>query len=138
VANALRVFQDSLSYLRKNPKNLVLPAFFALLSWVFSILISYLVFIGLGQHVDFIIILVVYSIIVNIQSIPVGIPAEVGVVEIVMASLYGLLGVEASIATAATILIRLLMVWLRIAVGLIAIQWINLKELAKNLKQDLF
>jgi uncharacterized protein (TIRG00374 family) len=138
VTKALSAFQDSISYLRKNPKNLVLPTFFALASWIFSILISYLVFIGLGQHVDFILILVVYSISVNIQSIPVGIPAEVGVVEIVMASLYGLLGIEAGIATAATILIRLLTVWLRIAIGFIAIQWIDLKELAKNLKQDLF
>ena len=138
VTKALIAFQDSIRYLRKNPKNLVLPAFVALVSWIFSILISYFVFIGLGQHVDFILILVVYSISVNIQSIPVGIPAEVGVVEIVMASLYGVLGVEAGIATAATILIRLLTVWLRIAIGFIAIQWIDLKELAKNLRQDLF
>jgi uncharacterized membrane protein YbhN (UPF0104 family) len=72
------------------------------------------------------------------QSIPVGIPAEVGLVEIVMSSLYGLLGVDAGIAIAATILTRLLLVWLRMLVGLIAVQWIDLKDLAKNLRQDLF
>jgi len=62
----------------------------------------------------------------------------VGVVEIVMTSLYGLLGVEAGIAAAATVLIRLLTVWLRIIIGFVAVQWIDLKDLAKNLRQDLF
>jgi uncharacterized protein (TIRG00374 family) len=136
--NALNTFHCSVCSLFKSPKNLALPVLFSVISWILSILLSYLVFTSLGQHVDFILILVVYSISVNIQSIPVGIPAEVGLVEIVMSSLYGLLGVDAGIAIAATILTRLLLVWLRMLVGLIAVQWIDLKDLAKNLRQDLF
>ena len=131
-------FHGSIGILLKNPKSLVPPVFFALVSWFLSVLLSYLVFVSLGQHVDFLLIAIVYSISVNIQSIPLGIPAEVGFVEIAMTSLYGLLGVEAGIAAAATVLIRLLTVWLKIIVGVTAIQWIDLKELAKNLRQDLF
>jgi len=135
---ALSAFHGSIGILLKNPKSLVPPVFFALVSWLLSVLLSYLVFVSLGQQVDFILIMVVHSISVNIQSIPLGIPAEVGVVEIVMTSLYGLLGVDAGIAAAATVLIRLLSVWLRIIIGFVAVQWIDLKDLAKNLRQDLF
>jgi uncharacterized protein (TIRG00374 family) len=135
---ALTAFHGSIGVLLKNPKNLVAPILFSIVSWILSILLSYLVFVSLGQQVDFVSITIVYSISVNIQSIPVGIPGEVGLVEIVMTSLYGLLGVEAGIAAAATVLIRLLWVWLRIIIGFVAVQWIDLKDLAKNLRQDLF
>ena len=135
---ALDSFHCSIGCLLKNPKNLAPPLFFALLSWLLSVVLSYLVFVSLGQQIDFVLILVVYSISVNVQSIPLGIPAEVGFVEIIMSTLYGLLGVDSGVAVAATVLIRLLLVWLRIFVGLIAVQWIDLKDLAKNLRQDLF
>ena len=134
---ALCAFHGSIQVLLKNPKHLVLPVVFALTSWLLSIFISYFVFVSLGQKVDFVLITIVYSISVNVQSIPLGIPAEVGVVEIVMSSLYGLLGVEVGIAAAVTVLIRLLTVWLRIAIGFVAVQWIDLKDLAKNLRQNL-
>jgi len=135
--NVLSAFHGSIVVLLKNPKNLVAPVFFSLVSWIFSIFLSYLVFVSLGQQVDFVLITIVYSISVNIQSIPIGIPAEVGLVEIVMTSLYGLLGVDAGIAAAATVLIRFLTVWLRIIIGIVAVHWIDLKDLAKNLRQDL-
>jgi uncharacterized membrane protein YbhN (UPF0104 family) len=73
-------------------------------------------------------ITIVYSISVNVQAIPLGIPAEVGLVEIVMTSLYSLLGVEAGVATAITILIRLLMIWLGIIIGFVTVQWIETLE----------
>ena len=135
---ALCAFHGSIGILLKNPRNLVPPVFFAIVSWVLSVLLSYLVFFSLGQRVDLVLITIVYAISLNIQSIPLGIPAEVGVVEIVMSSFYGLLGVEAGIATAATVLIRLLWVWLRIIIGFVTIQWIDLKDLIKNLRQNLF
>jgi uncharacterized membrane protein YbhN (UPF0104 family) len=59
-------------------------------------------------------------------------------VEIVMTSLYGLLGVEAEVAGAVTILIRLLTVWLRIIIGFVTVQWIDFRELSKNTSQNLF
>ena len=55
-----------------------------------------------------------------------------------MSSIYGLFGVDAGLATAATLLIRLITVWLSLIIGFIAVQWIDLKDLVKNLRQDLF
>ena len=135
---ALTAFHGSIQLLFKNPKHLVLPVVFAIISWLLSILISYFVFVSLGQKVDFVLITIVYSVSVNIQSIPLGIPAEVGIVEILMTSLYGLLGVEAGVAAAITVLIRLLTVWLRIIIGFVTVQWIDLRELIQNLRQNLF
>ena len=135
---ALTAFHDSIDILRRNPKSLVPPIVLSLICWFFSVLLSYLVFVSLGQHVDFTIIVVVHSVSVSIQSIPLGIPGEVGVVDMAMAWLFTLLAVESAVAAAATVLIRLLWVWLRIVIGFVAVQWIDLKDLAKNLRQDLF
>ena len=134
---ALTAFHDSIDILRKNPRSLVPPIIFSLIGWFFSVLLSYLVFVSLGQHVDFTIIVVVHSVSVSIQSIPIGIPGEVGVVDTAMAWLFTLLAVESAVAAAATVLIRLLWVWLRILIGFVAVQWIDLKDLAKNLRQNL-
>ena len=73
---ALGIFQDSINILLKNPKHLVFSVFFALVSWILSLFISHLVFISLGQTIDFWFIMVVYSINVNIQTVPIGIPGD--------------------------------------------------------------
>lgn len=135
----LGVFHDSIDILRRNPKSFVLPTLFSLAGWLFSILLVYLVFVSLGQQIDFVIIIVVQSVSVSIQSIPVGIPGELGVVDSAMAWLYDLLGfgIISPVAAAATVLIQILRVWLRIVVGFVAVQWIDLKDLMKHLRQDL-
>jgi uncharacterized protein (TIRG00374 family) len=135
---ALTAFHDSIDILRRNPRSLVLPILFSVIGWFFSVLLSYLVFVSLGQNVDFTIIVVVHSVSVSIQSIPLGIPGEVGVVDTAMTWLFTLLAVESAVAAAATVLIRILWVWLRILIGFVAVQWIDLKDLAENLRQDLF
>lgn len=137
VFELLGSFYGSIGGLLRNPRALVLPVFFSVVSWIFSIFVSCLVFAALGQQVDFVLITVVYSVSVNIQSIPLGV-GGLGAVEVVMSSLYGLLGFDTVVAAAATVLIRILWVWLRIVVGFVAVQWIDLKDLTKNLQQDLF
>ena len=90
---------------------------------------SFLVFVSLGHPVSFVLLTIVYSIIVIIQNIPIGVPGEVGVVEIVMTGVYGLFGVPLGISVAATVLIRVLTVWFRFLLGFVAVQWIGIKTL---------
>jgi uncharacterized protein (TIRG00374 family) len=135
---ALSAFHDSIDTFRKNPKSLVPPILFSLTGWLLSILLSYLVFVSLDQQVDFFIIMVVHSISVTIQSIPIGIPAEVGVIDTAMTWLYGLLAVEFTVGAAATVLIQILRVWLRFIIGFVAVQFVGIKNLAEDLRQDLF
>jgi uncharacterized membrane protein YbhN (UPF0104 family) len=65
---------------------------------------------------------------VAVKSIPIGIPFEVGLPEITMTTLYVGLGVPATISATATILSRLITLWLRFFIGFGAQQWLELKH----------
>jgi uncharacterized protein (TIRG00374 family) len=126
---ASRAFNQSIEVLGSNPRSLVRPVFFSIAAWSLSVLLSFLVFVSLDHPVSFVLITIVYSISNAIQNIPIGVPAEVGPVEIVMTSLYGLLGVPLDISAAATVLIRVLWVWFRLLLGFVAVQLIGIKTL---------
>jgi len=121
---ALSAFNQSIEVLGRNPKSLVQPVFFSIVSYFLFILISHLVFFSLGYPVSFVMLTIVYSISRSLQTIPTMLPGEVGFIEIVMTSLYGLLGVPLDISAAATVLIRILWVWFRLPLGFIALQWV--------------
>jgi len=126
---ALSAFHQSIEVLGRHPRSLVRPVFFSMVAWFLGILLSYLVFVSLGHPVSFVLLTIVFSISSTIQNIPIGVPSEVGLVEIVMTSLYGLLGVPLDISAAATVLIRALTVWFRLLLGFVAVQWIGIKAL---------
>lgn len=126
---ASSAFHQSIEVLGSNPRSLVRPVFFSVVAWFLSVLLSFLVFVSLDHPVSFVLITIVYSIGNAIQNIPIGVPGEVGLVEIVMTSLYGLLGVPLGISAAATVLIRVLWVWFRLLLGFVAVQWVGIKAL---------
>jgi len=120
---ALSDFHQSIEVLGGNLRSLVQPVFFSIVGYFLSILVSYLVFVSLGHPVNFVLLTIVYSISRSLQSIPTMLPGEVGYIEIVMTSLYGLLGIPLDISAAATVLTRALWVWFRLLAGFIAVQW---------------
>ena len=124
--NALESFHQSIDILGKNPRSLVQPLFFSLVSYFLSVLVSYFVFVSLGYTVSFVLLTIVYSLSRSLQSIPTMLPGEVGFIEVVMTSLYiALLGPQAAVVSvAATVLIRVLWVGLRLPLGFIALRWI--------------
>ena len=129
--NALKSFHQSINLLSKNPTSLVLPMLFSLASFFLSVLVSYFVFVSLGYSVSFILLVIVYSLSRSLQSVPTMLPGEVGFIEIVMTSLYiALLGPQAAaISAAATVLTRVLWVWLRLPLGFVALHWLMHKGL---------
>lgn len=126
---ALDVFHQSIEVLRRNPRNLVQPAILSIISWLLGVLLSFIVYISLGHPVSFVPITIVYSITCTLQNIPMGVPGEVGFVEVVMTNLYGLLGVPYDISAAATVLIRFLTVWFKLLIGFVLVQRIGIKTL---------
>jgi uncharacterized protein (TIRG00374 family) len=132
--SALRIFRESIETLGKNPTSLVRPVMFSLIAWLLSVLVSFFVFIALRHPVSLTIVVIVYSISSALQSVPLGIPAEVGLMEIVMTTLYSLFGVPIGISAAATVLIRVLTVWLRMLVGFLAVQWIGIRTVMSSQK----
>jgi len=120
-------FHDSMKEFRHNPKALVFSLFYLAITWIFSLSVPYLVFMSLRYPVAWSVILITSAIVLAVKSIPLGIPFEVGLPEITMTTVYISLGVPAGISATATILTRLITLWLRFFIGFIAQQWLELK-----------
>jgi hypothetical protein len=131
VRKILKEFHKGIDILGERPRKLVVPIAFSIMAWLFEILIAFFVFSSLHVSVPFSVIVIVYSISIAVQTIPVGIPGEIGLVEIVMTSLYTLLlpGVSSAIVVVATILIRALTLWAKLVISGVAVQWVGVKML---------
>ena len=123
----LKAFHDGIDTLIAQKSRLVLPVSLSIFAWALDLLISVFVFQALDALRSFSLVAIVYSISVAIQTIPIGVPGEVGVLDIVMTSLYTLLGVDITIAAVATVLIRILTLWLRLLIGGLTVQWLGIK-----------
>jgi len=121
---AARMFHDSMKEFGRAPKTLFTSTLFAVLSWLSSLSIAYLVLLALNFHVRLGVILVTCSI---VTVVPVR-----GLPEITMATIYTLLGVPPKISATATILTRILTFWLKFFVGFAAQQWLEIKTIATS------
>lgn len=127
----LKEFHKGIDIIGERPEKLVLPIALSIMAWLFDILIAVFVFSSLHVSVPFSAIVIVYSISMAVQTVPVGIPGEVGLVEIVMTTLYALLlpGISPAIVAVATILIRALTLWAKLVISGVAVQWVGIKML---------
>ena len=127
IKKAARMFHDSVKEFGHSPKTVATSTFFYVLTWLCSLGVSYTVFASLNFPVQWDVIIVTSSIVVAVKSIPIGVPFEVGLPEITMTTLYGALSPDMSlgIAATATILNRLLTVWLRFFIGFAIQQWLE-------------
>lgn len=124
-----RSFHDSMKEFKRNPKALALSLFYLAITWVLSLSIPYLVFMSLRFPISWSIVLITSTIVLAVKSIPIGVPFEVGIPEITMTTLYSSMGVPAGISATATILTRLITLWLRFVIGFLAQQWLELKPI---------
>jgi len=120
-------FYGSLRAFSANPGKLILPIGFSALSWFSGALVYYIVFAAIGYILNWVALVIVYSLIMALKSIPVGVPAEVGVTEIAMTVLFGAFNVPLYISAAATVLIRIVTAWFRFMIGFGAFQWVGIK-----------
>ena len=131
-----KMFHDSMQEYRHKPRAVAVSLFWLAVNWACSFSIPYLVFLALGFPVPWSVILITSAIIVAIKSVPIGVPFEVGLPEIAMTTLYtAMLGTDpqtAAICATATILSRLLTLWLRFGIGFAAQQWIELKPIVTS------
>jgi uncharacterized protein (TIRG00374 family) len=130
-----RSFHDSMKEFGRNPRPLALSLLGLTVTWVLALSEAYLVFLALRVAVSWSVILITAAIVLAVKSIPIGVPFEVGLPEITMTTLYTYLleptlgfGVAAGIAATATILNRVLTLWLRFIIGLGAQQWLDIKS----------
>ena len=127
VCRITKSFHDSMKEFGRNPRPLARSLLGLSITWVLSLSGAYLVFLSLRTPVSWSVILITSAIVLAVKSIPIGIPFEVGLPEITMTTLYTSLGVPAEISATATILNRIITLWLRFFIGLGAQQYLDLK-----------
>ncbi len=128
VLSTTKKFHDAIREFGCDPARLAVPILFLVFEQVSDLAVSYLVFLSLGLQVSWVVIFITASLVEAIQTIPTGIPFGVGLPEIAMSTLYALTGISTGVAATATILIRLLTLWLRFAIGFAAQQYVELKR----------
>jgi len=133
VIKAARMFYSSMKEFGRAPKALFKSLFWNILSWLLSLGVSYLVFLSLEEATGFSIhwsaIIITCSIVTAVKAIPLGVPFEAGLPEITMSTFYILLGVPADVSATATILTRLLTMWLRFFIGFAVQQWLGIEAM---------
>jgi uncharacterized protein (TIRG00374 family) len=124
----LAVFHQGFETLRRHPRSIIKPLIYSTLGWLFQISVYFLVFYALGfGNVAFGLVILVASITMYIQGLSAAF--SVGIVEIIMATLYASSGIPSVIGGAATAMIRIMIFWFQILVGFIIIQWVGAKKL---------
>jgi len=131
VVKAARMFHSSMKEFGRAPKALFTSLFLHIVSWLLSLGVSYLVFLSIGFPVRGSVIIITWSIVNAVRAIPLGVPFEAGLPEITMSTLYKLLSpnMTLNIAATATILNRLLTLWLRFFIGFGVQQWLGIKAM---------
>ena len=115
------------------PKTLFFASVSSAVSWVLSLSVFYLTFVAMGYpQISWSAILVISAIFVAVKSVPIGVPFEVGLPEITLTTLLYFFGVPWDISATATILMRLLTLWLRFFIGFGAQQWIGIKAIVSS------
>ncbi|HSV50321.1 MAG TPA: flippase-like domain-containing protein, partial [Candidatus Acidoferrales bacterium] len=101
-----RTFKDQ-------PRQLIKPALYAIVSWVFNLIVYLMIFYSLNfTAISLIDLATVYCIVTTVETITAGIP--VGAVEVTMVNLFSIYGVPIAIAAAATTIVRLLTYWCQV------------------------
>lgn len=133
VIEATKAFHGAIGDYAHAPKTLLTASSFSVISWMLALGIFYFTFLAVGYpEISWSAILVTSGIFVAVKSVPVGIPFEVGLPEITLTTLLILFGVPGEISATATILMRLLTLWMRFFIGFAAQQWIGIKAITTS------
>lgn len=138
IVKAAETFHNSMKEFGHAPKTLITSLCLSFFSWFCSVAVIYLVFLSMGFSIRWSVIIVTSSIIVAIRSIPLGVPFEAGLPELTMPTLYAALlteipvDIRITICATATILIRILTMWLRFFIGFVVLQWLGIKTVTTS------
>jgi uncharacterized protein (TIRG00374 family) len=124
-------FSDVFKTFKDHPRQLIKPAVYAVVSWIFNLIVYLMIFYALNfTAISLVDLATVYCIITTVETVTAGIP--VGAVEVTMINLFALYGVPLVIAGAATTIARLLTFWCQVIVGYPLIEWVGAKSLLKG------
>lgn len=112
-------FHDGIMMLKTNPKSMFQPLIYEAISWLFGIITLFLIFASIGYIISPDKIIIVNSIIVNIQTQGV---ALAGFLPILSTALYRMLGTASLVSVASSLLATFPTFWFKVIVSFAAFQ----------------
>lgn len=110
-------FHQSMKMLIEHKRTLFISTFWAIVGWFSMTLVAVVIFRSMGVKVPIMAVFAVYAVMIFMQMLPLFLPGGVGLVDIVMITLFTAIGVPMHSAVAATILTRLIQLWMLTALG---------------------
>ncbi len=118
-------FHSGIAELKANPKALIEPIMYAVLSFACEVSVMALSFIALGQPVPLDKVLIVFTLTGTLQSVGV----TFFLPDLIMIGALGALSISPSLAFSVTLLTRVVNLWFRLVVSYGALQWAGIKIL---------
>ena len=131
IIDAVISFQSTMNLLLRNRAILLYALPLSFIIWLFEILRVYAVFLAFGANISPIIIGEVFIIASLVGMVPL-LPGGLGAVDGVMILLYSGAGVTASISAAATVVERLISLWMSTFIGLACLMMFGTNVLDKS------
>lgn len=122
-------FHLGMEQLKANPKALVKPTIYAILSFISEVSVIFLTFIALGYPVPVDKVLIVFTLTGTLQTVGV---TFFGFPELIMSVSFTALGIPASLSVSVTLLTRVVSLWFRLIVSYVALQWAGIKIMRKK------
>jgi len=120
-------FRRTFVKLVKSPKAILASYALALSYWTTSVLILYVVFLGLGYSISIWIIMLTISVGDFVQMTPIAIPGMLGVIEVVTTTILVMFGTPLEVAASATLLARIATFWFDLPVTGVAASYYGAK-----------
>jgi uncharacterized protein (TIRG00374 family) len=122
-------FHLGMEQLKANPKALVKPIIYAVISFIFEVSVIFLTFIALGYPVPVDKVLIVFTLTGTLQTVGV---TFFGFPELIMSISFTALGIPAALSVSVTLLTRVVSLWFRLVVSYGALQWAGIKIIRKK------
>ena len=127
-------FQSSLKYLMNDRKLMLHATIISFVVWFLELMRVYIVFLAFGVHVSLGMVAAVFLVSSLVGIIPV-LPGGLGSIDGVMILLYSMAGITASISTAATLVERMISLWMVIIIGMILLPFFG-REVLDQVDMD--
>jgi uncharacterized protein (TIRG00374 family) len=117
-------FHFGMRQLREEPKALIKPIAYAVVSFVFEVSVVFLTFVALGYTVPVGQVLIVFTLAGAVQTVGFTL---FGFTEVVMTSSFAFLGIPVNLGFSVTLLSRAVNLWFRLVISYVALQWAGVK-----------
>src|SRR3990170_2376540 len=135
IAAQITNFHDVIMIIKKKPKSMIKPVIFQTMTWIFSIVALYFVFVSLGTTIGLDKIIITNTIVSTISNQGV---ALAGFSQIISSSLYQVLGINISMAEASSLLAGFAGFWFVLIISFVFFQIYGIGTIAEKILNKAF